>query len=140
MKKMVIAGIVASLGMGVAAHAESTHLKYQSHMYEVNGSGVEGTVLFHPAEGGGIKVTADISGNSGELPFSIHQGLCRYLDNDNGPDMLIFRKESIFEMDPVVGGASESVIDTDLETLFNYPHSFAIHNQDGEVISCGLVS
>ena len=140
MKKMVIAGIVASMGLGAAAHAAGTHLNYQSHMYEVDGSGVEGKVFFRPDGDGGIQVTADVTGATGEHAFSVHEGLCRYLDNDDGPDMLIFQREAVFEMDPIVNNESVSSIDTDLGTLFNYPHSFAIHDEDGEVISCGLVS
>jgi len=66
---MVSADIVASLGMGVAAHAESTHLKYLSYMHVVDSSGFECTILLHPTEGSGINTNTTISGNGGELPF-----------------------------------------------------------------------
>jgi len=142
MKKILLASVVAGVGMGLAGTAVAQDLgsyaKWRTDIMERQGSGINGEAIFAPQGGGKMEVGIDAE-NADGMSAGIHAGICRFAnDGEGAPEHLAFNAEPAIALSDVSGGTSATTVDLTVEAMMGNPHSIAIH-EDGEVVACGNI-
>jgi len=142
MKKIMLASVVAGLGMGLVGTAMAQDLgsyaKWRTDIQERQGSGINGEAVFAPQGGGKMQVTIDAA-NADGMSAGIHTGVCRFAnDGEGAPEFLAFSGEPAIGLSDMSGGTSTTTIDLTVEAMMGSPHSVAIHD-GGNVVACGNI-
>lgn len=139
MKKLLLASAIAGLSVGLTTPtlAADNYEAYQASVMERGDSGVSGTAIFDP-EDGGMAVTINAE-NANGMSVGIHRGICRYAEDSEGaPEDFAFSKEPEFRCTPFQDGQSMTTIDITVDELMGQPRSVAIYDGD-TIVACGNI-